>query len=111
MLTKIKVKTTFADVAGLRRKPRKKSAKLVEFRVIPGKFQRRDGYIRAALLMVGQPGTGKTLLAKGGRRPKPKVPFFTISAFPTSSMMSVGVGASRVRDMFEQARSTRPALS
>lgn len=107
MLTEDQVKTTFADVAGCD-EAKEDVAELVEFLRDPGKFQRLGGHIPRGVLMVGQPGTGKTLLAKAVAG-EAKVPFFTISGSDFVEMF-VGVGASRVRDMFEQAKKHAPCI-
>ena len=107
MLTEDQVKTTFADVAGCD-EAKEDVAALVEFLRDPGKFQRLGGHIPRGVLMVGQPGTGKTLLAKAVAG-EAKVPFFTISGSDFVEMF-VGVGASRVRDMFEQAKKHAPCI-
>ena len=107
MLTEDQVKTTFADVAGCD-EAKEEVGELVEFLRDPGKFQRLGGHIPRGVLMVGQPGTGKTLLAKAVAG-EAKVPFFTISGSDFVEMF-VGVGASRVRDMFEQAKKHAPCI-
>jgi len=107
MLSEDQVKTTFADVAGCD-EAKEEVAELVEFLRDPGKFQRLGGHIPRGVLMVGQPGTGKTLLAKAVAG-EAKVPFFTISGSDFVEMF-VGVGASRVRDMFEQAKKHAPCI-
>jgi len=107
MLTEDQVKTTFADVAGCD-EAKEDVQELVEFLRDPGKFQRLGGHIPRGVLMVGQPGTGKTLLAKAVAG-EAKVPFFTISGSDFVEMF-VGVGASRVRDMFEQAKKHAPCI-
>ncbi|MFO7705061.1 MAG: ATP-dependent zinc metalloprotease FtsH, partial [Halopseudomonas sp.] len=107
MLTEDQVKTTFADVAGCD-EAKEEVAELVEFLRDPGKFQRLGGHIPRGVLMVGQPGTGKTLLAKAVAG-EAKVPFFTISGSDFVEMF-VGVGASRVRDMFDQAKKHAPCI-
>ncbi len=107
MLTEDQVKTTFADVAGCD-EAKEEVSELVEFLRDPGKFQRLGGHIPRGVLMVGQPGTGKTLLAKAVAG-EAKVPFFTISGSDFVEMF-VGVGASRVRDMFEQAKKHAPCI-
>ena len=101
------VKTTFADVAGCD-EAKEEVSELVEFLRDPGKFQRLGGRIPRGVLMVGSPGTGKTLLAKAVAG-EAKVPFFTISGSDFVEMF-VGVGASRVRDMFEQAKKHAPCI-
>jgi cell division protease FtsH len=98
------IKVTFADVAGVD-EAKEEVTELVEFLRDPGKFQKLGGKIPRGVLMVGSPGTGKTLLAKAIAG-EAKVPFFTISGSDFVEMF-VGVGASRVRDMFEQAKKTR----
>ena len=98
LLSEDQIKTTFADVAGVD-EAKEEVQELVEFLRDPGKFQRLGGHIPRGILMVGQPGTGKTLLAKAIAG-EAKVPFFSISGSDFVEM-SVGVGASRVRDMFE----------
>jgi len=101
------VKITFADVAGVE-EAKEEVAELVEFLKDPGKFQALGGKIPRGVLMVGSPGTGKTLLAKAIAG-EAKVPFFTISGSDFVEMF-VGVGASRVRDMFEQAKKHAPCI-
>src|SRR5690606_12280892 len=101
LLSEDQVKTTLADVAGCD-EAKEEVGELVEFLRDPGKFQRLGGRIPRGVLMVGPPGTGKTLLAKAIAG-EAKVPFFTISGSDFVEMF-VGVGASRVRDMFEQAK-------
>ena len=101
------VKITFADVAGVD-EAKEEVAELVEFLRDPGKFQKLGGKIPRGVLMVGPPGTGKTLLAKAIAG-EAKVPFFTISGSDFVEMF-VGVGASRVRDMFEQAKKHAPCI-
>jgi cell division protease FtsH len=98
---------TFADVAGVD-EAKEDVQELVEFLRDPGKFQRLGGRIPRGILMVGQPGTGKTLLAKAIAG-EAKVPFFSISGSDFVEMF-VGVGASRVRDMFEQAKKQAPCI-
>jgi cell division protease FtsH len=107
MLGEDQVKITFADVAGVE-EAKEEVAELVEFLRDPGKFQRLGGKIPRGVLMVGSPGTGKTLLAKAIAG-EAKVPFFTISGSDFVEMF-VGVGASRVRDMFEQAKKHAPCI-
>ncbi len=107
MLSPDQVKTTFADVAGCD-EAKEEVAEMVEFLRDPGKFQRLGGRIPRGVLMVGPPGTGKTLLAKAIAG-EAKVPFFTISGSDFVEMF-VGVGASRVRDMFEQAKKHAPCI-
>ncbi|MEM9183101.1 MAG: ATP-dependent zinc metalloprotease FtsH [Pseudomonadota bacterium] len=101
------VKVTFADVAGVE-EAKQEVTELVEFLKDPGKFQRLGGQIPRGVLMVGSPGTGKTLLAKAVAG-EAKVPFFTISGSDFVEMF-VGVGASRVRDMFDQAKKHAPCI-
>src|SRR5579885_1046373 len=101
------VKVTFADVAGVD-EAEEEVQELVEFLRDPSKFQRLGGKIPRGVLMVGPPGTGKTLLAKAIAG-EAKVPFFTISGSDFVEMF-VGVGASRVRDMFEQAKKHAPCI-
>ncbi|HHO68559.1 MAG TPA: ATP-dependent zinc metalloprotease FtsH [Gammaproteobacteria bacterium] len=107
MLGEDQVKVTFNDVAGVE-EAKDEVAELVEFLRDPGKFQKLGGKIPRGVLMVGQPGTGKTLLAKAIAG-EAKVPFFTISGSDFVEMF-VGVGASRVRDMFEQAKKHAPCI-
>jgi cell division protease FtsH len=101
------VKITFADVAGVD-EAKDEVQELVEFLRDPSKFQKLGGRIPRGVLMVGSPGTGKTLLAKAIAG-EAKVPFFTISGSDFVEMF-VGVGASRVRDMFEQAKKHAPCI-
>jgi cell division protease FtsH len=101
------VKVTFADVAGVD-EAKEEVQELVEFLRDPSKFQKLGGRIPRGVLMVGSPGTGKTLLAKAIAG-EAKVPFFTISGSDFVEMF-VGVGASRVRDMFEQAKKHAPCI-
>jgi cell division protease FtsH len=107
MLGEDQVKVTFSDVAGVD-EAKEEVAELVEFLRDPGKFQKLGGKIPRGVLMVGSPGTGKTLLAKAIAG-EAKVPFFTISGSDFVEMF-VGVGASRVRDMFEQAKKHAPCI-
>ncbi|WWP01222.1 MAG: ATP-dependent zinc metalloprotease FtsH [Candidatus Dasytiphilus stammeri] len=107
MLTEDQIKTTFADVAGCD-EAKEEVAELVEYLRQPHRFQKLGGKIPKGILMVGPPGTGKTLLAKAIAG-EAKVPFFTISGSDFVEMF-VGVGASRVRDMFEQAKKTAPCI-
>ncbi|MFU8813787.1 MAG: ATP-dependent zinc metalloprotease FtsH [Pseudomonadales bacterium] len=107
LLSEDQIKTTFADVAGVD-EAKEDVQELVEFLRDPGKFQRLGGHIPRGILMVGQPGTGKTLLAKAIAG-EAKVPFFSISGSDFVEMF-VGVGASRVRDMFEQAKKQAPCI-
>ncbi|MEO1767927.1 ATP-dependent zinc metalloprotease FtsH [Thiobacter sp. AK1] len=98
---------TFADVAGCD-EAKEEVAELVEFLRDPGRFQKLGGRIPRGVLMVGSPGTGKTLLAKAIAG-EAKVPFFSISGSDFVEMF-VGVGAARVRDMFEQAKKNAPCI-
>ena len=98
---------TFADVAGCE-EAKEEVAELVEFLRDPGKFQKLGGRIPRGVLMVGSPGTGKTLLARAIAG-EAKVPFFSISGSDFVEMF-VGVGAARVRDMFEQAKKQAPCI-
>lgn len=107
MLTEDQIKTTFADVAGCD-EAKEEVGELVEYLREPGRFQKLGGKIPKGILMIGPPGTGKTLLAKAIAG-EAKVPFFTISGSDFVEMF-VGVGASRVRDMFEQAKKTAPCI-
>lgn len=107
MLGEDQVKVTFSDVAGCD-EAKEDVEELVEFLRDPGKFQKLGGKIPRGVLMVGPPGTGKTLLAKAISG-EAKVPFFTISGSDFVEMF-VGVGASRVRDMFEQAKKNAPCI-
>ena len=101
------VKVTFADVAGVE-EAKSEVAELVEFLKDPNKFYKLGGRIPRGVLMIGAPGTGKTLLAKAIAG-EARVPFFTISGSDFVEMF-VGVGASRVRDMFEQAKKYAPCI-
>ncbi|MDW3095105.1 MAG: ATP-dependent zinc metalloprotease FtsH [Gammaproteobacteria bacterium] len=101
------IKVTFADVAGVE-EAKEEVGELVEFLRDPSKFQKLGGKIPRGVLMVGSPGTGKTLLAKAIAG-EAKVPFFTISGSDFVEMF-VGVGASRVRDMFSQAKKHAPCI-
>ncbi|WP_156489030.1 ATP-dependent zinc metalloprotease FtsH [Marinomonas gallaica] len=107
LLPEDQIKTTFADVAGCD-EAKEDVEELVDFLREPGKFQRLGGKIPRGILMCGPPGTGKTLLAKAIAG-EAKVPFFTISGSDFVEMF-VGVGASRVRDMFEQAKKHAPCI-
>jgi cell division protease FtsH len=107
LLSEDQIKTTFADVAGCD-EAKEEVSELVDYLKEPGKFQKLGGRIPSGVLMVGQPGTGKTLLAKAIAG-EAKVPFFTISGSDFVEMF-VGVGASRVRDMFEQAKKSAPCI-
>lgn len=102
-----KVKITFADVAGVD-EAKEEVKELVDFLRDPSKFANLGGRMPSGVLMVGQPGTGKTLLAKAIAG-EAKVPFFSISGSDFVEMF-VGVGASRVRDMFEQAKKHAPCI-
>jgi cell division protease FtsH len=101
------VRVTFNDVAGVE-EAKEEVKELVDFLKDPGKFQKLGGKIPRGVLMVGSPGTGKTLLAKAIAG-EAKVPFFTISGSDFVEMF-VGVGASRVRDMFEQGKKHAPCI-
>ncbi|KRW81615.1 ATP-dependent metalloprotease [Marinobacter vinifirmus] len=107
LLSEDQIKTTFADVAGVD-EAKEDVKELVDFLRDPSKFQRLGGRIPKGVLMVGPPGTGKTLLAKAIAG-EAKVPFFSISGSDFVEMF-VGVGASRVRDMFEQAKKQSPCI-
>lgn len=107
LLGEDQIKVTFADVAGVD-EAKEDVQELVEFLREPDKFQRLGGRIPRGVLMVGQPGTGKTLLAKAIAG-EAKVPFFSISGSDFVEMF-VGVGASRVRDMFDQAKKQAPCI-
>ena len=107
LLGEDQVKVTFNDVAGVE-EAKEEVSELVEFLRDPAKFQKLGGKIPSGVLMVGSPGTGKTLLAKAIAG-EAKVPFFTISGSDFVEMF-VGVGASRVRDMFEQAKKHAPCI-
>ncbi len=107
LLGEDQVKVTFADVAGVD-EAKEEVAELVEFLKDPAKFQKLGGKIPSGVLMVGSPGTGKTLLARAIAG-EARVPFFTISGSDFVEMF-VGVGASRVRDMFEQAKKQSPCI-
>ena len=107
MMSEDQIKTTFDDVAGVE-EAKEEVAELVEYLRDPGKFQRLGGHIPRGVLMSGSPGTGKTLLAKAIAG-EAKVPFFSISGSDFVEMF-VGVGASRVRDMFEQAKKHAPCI-
>ncbi|MCB1646179.1 MAG: ATP-dependent zinc metalloprotease FtsH [Pseudomonadales bacterium] len=107
LLGEDQIKTTFADVAGVD-EAKEDVKELVEFLQDPTKFQKLGGRIPRGILMVGQPGTGKTLLAKAIAG-EAKVPFFSISGSDFVEMF-VGVGASRVRDMFDQAKKQSPCI-
>ncbi|MFQ3198392.1 MAG: cell division protease FtsH [Paraglaciecola sp.] len=101
------IKTTFGDVAGCD-EAKEEVSELVDFLRDPSKFQKLGGRIPTGVLLVGPPGTGKTLLAKAIAG-EAKVPFFSISGSDFVEMF-VGVGASRVRDMFEQAKKAAPCI-
>ncbi|OOF69621.1 ATP-dependent zinc metalloprotease FtsH [Rodentibacter caecimuris] len=107
MLNQDQIKVTFADVAGCD-EAKEEVGEVVDFLRDPSRFQKLGGKIPKGILMVGPPGTGKTLLAKAIAG-EAKVPFFTISGSDFVEMF-VGVGASRVRDMFEQAKKNAPCL-
>ena len=107
MLSEDQIKVTFNDVAGAE-EAKEEVAEMVDFLKDPSKFQKLGGKIPRGALMVGPPGTGKTLLARAIAG-EAKVPFFTISGSDFVEMF-VGVGASRVRDMFEQAKKHAPCI-
>jgi cell division protease FtsH len=107
LLGEDQINTTFNDVAGVD-EAKEEVGELVEFLQNPSKFQKLGGKIPSGVLMVGSPGTGKTLLAKAIAG-EARVPFFTISGSDFVEMF-VGVGASRVRDMFEQAKKHAPCI-
>ncbi len=107
MLSEDQVKVTFQDVAGAE-EAKEEVSEMVDFLRDPSKFQKLGGKIPRGVLMVGPPGTGKTLLARAIAG-EAKVPFFTISGSDFVEMF-VGVGASRVRDMFEQAKKHAPCI-
>jgi cell division protease FtsH len=107
MLEGGRVKTTFADVAGIE-EAKEEVQEVVDFLRDPSKFQKLGGKIPTGVLMTGSPGTGKTLLARAIAG-EAEVPFFTISGSDFVEMF-VGVGASRVRDLFEQAKKHSPCI-
>jgi cell division protease FtsH len=107
LLGEDQVNVTFADVAGIE-EAKEELVEVVDFLMDPGKFQRLGGKIPKGVLLVGSPGTGKTLLARSVAG-EAKVPFFTISGSDFVEMF-VGVGASRVRDMFEQGKKHAPCI-
>ncbi|NIY81695.1 ATP-dependent zinc metalloprotease FtsH [Vibrio hepatarius] len=107
MMSEEQIKTTFNDVAGCD-EAKEDVKELVDYLRDPSRFQKLGGKIPTGVLMVGPPGTGKTLLAKAIAG-EAKVPFFTISGSDFVEMF-VGVGASRVRDMFEQAKKAAPCI-
>src|SRR5690606_24777680 len=107
LLTESSGKVTFEDVAAVE-EAKQDLEEIVEFLRDPGKFQRLGGRIPRGVLLVGPPGTGKTLLARSVAG-EANVPFFTISGSDFVEMF-VGVGASRVRDMFEQAKKNAPCI-
>ncbi|WP_428771343.1 ATP-dependent zinc metalloprotease FtsH [Vibrio sp.] len=107
MMSEEQIKTTFGDVAGCD-EAKEDVKELVDYLRDPSRFQKLGGKIPTGVLMVGPPGTGKTLLAKAIAG-EAKVPFFTISGSDFVEMF-VGVGASRVRDMFEQAKKAAPCI-
>jgi len=107
MLSEDQIKVTFSDVAGAD-EAKEEVTEMVDFLRDPSKFQKLGGKIPKGVLMVGAPGTGKTLLARAIAG-EAKVPFFTISGSDFVEMF-VGVGASRVRDMFEQAKKHAPCI-
>jgi cell division protease FtsH len=107
LLGEDQIKVTFGDVAGCD-EAKEEVSELVDYLRDPSRFQKLGGRIPSGVLLVGQPGTGKTLLAKAIAG-EAKVPFFTISGSDFVEMF-VGVGASRVRDMFEQAKKSAPCI-
>jgi cell division protease FtsH len=107
LMSEDQIKTTFADVAGCD-EAKEEVKEMVDYLRDPTKFQKLGGRIPTGVLMVGPPGTGKTLLAKAIAG-EAKVPFFTISGSDFVEMF-VGVGASRVRDMFDQAKKSAPCI-
>ncbi|MBM7454368.1 cell division protease FtsH [Oceanisphaera litoralis] len=107
LMSEDQIKTTFADVAGCD-EAKEDVKELVDYLRDPSRFQKLGGRIPTGILLVGPPGTGKTLLAKAIAG-EAKVPFFTISGSDFVEMF-VGVGASRVRDMFEQAKKSAPCI-
>ncbi len=107
LMSEDQINITFQDVAGVE-EAKEEVSELVEFLRDPGKFQKLGGKIPRGVLMVGPPGTGKTLLAKAIAG-EAKVPFFTISGSDFVEMF-VGVGASRVRDMFNRAKKHAPCI-
>ena len=107
LLSEDEIKTSFADVAGVD-EAKEEVSELVEYLRDPSKFQRLGGKIPRGVMMAGPPGTGKTLLAKAIAG-EARVPFFSISGSDFVEMF-VGVGASRVRDMFEQAKKRAPCI-
>ncbi len=107
LMSEDQIKTTFTDVAGCD-EAKEDVKELVDYLKEPTKFQKLGGRIPTGILLVGPPGTGKTLLAKAIAG-EAKVPFFTISGSDFVEMF-VGVGASRVRDMFEQAKKSAPCI-
>ena len=107
LMTEEQNKVTFADMAGAE-EAKEEVSEVVDFLRDPSKFQKLGGHIPRGILMVGSPGTGKTLLARAIAG-EAKVPFFTISGSDFVEMF-VGVGASRVRDMFEQAKKNAPCI-
>ena len=107
LLGENQIDVTFADVAGIE-EAKEEVMEIVEFLKDPSKFQRLGGKIPKGVLMVGSPGTGKTLLARAIAG-EAKVPFFTISGSDFVEMF-VGVGASRVRDMFQEGKSHSPCI-
>ncbi len=107
MVSEFEVKTTFNDVAGVDEAV-EELQETVEFLTNPEKFQKVGGKIPKGVLLLGPPGTGKTLLAKAIAG-EAKVPFFSISGADFVEMF-VGVGAARVRDLFEQAKKNAPCI-
>ena len=108
LLGEDQINVTFADVAGVE-EAKQEVAEIVDFLRDPSKYQRLGGRIPKGILLIGPPGTGKTLLGRAIAG-EAKVPFFTISGSDFVEMF-VGVGASRVRDMFEQAKKQAPCIS
>ena len=107
LLTKIHPKVTFADIAGID-EAKEELAEIIDFLKDPQKFTKLGGRIPRGILLIGSPGTGKTILAKGVAG-EAKVPFFSISGSDFVEMF-VGVGASRVRDLFDQAKKSSPCI-
>ncbi len=107
LLTQEQKRVTFADVAGVN-EPKEELEEIIEFLKDPKKFQRLGGRIPKGVLLMGAPGTGKTLLAKAVAG-EAEVPFFSISGSDFVEMF-VGVGASRVRDLFEQGKKAAPCI-
>jgi len=107
LINKEDVKVTFKDVAGLE-EAKEEITEIVDFLKSPGKYTKLGGKIPRGAMLVGPPGTGKTLLAKAVAG-EAKVPFFSLSGSDFVEMF-VGVGASRVRDLFKQAKEKSPAI-